>query len=86
MLGECAFHLCCYLQYLVNVVLKVVGICNGLKAYILNTLKMRCKNCHKHNLLRFWGPYKIGVSIGMRNETNDFEGYLKHQQIKCFEK
>ena len=43
---------------------------------------MRCKNCRKHNFSRFWGPYKIDVLIGIRNETNDFEGDSKHQQSK----
>ena len=80
MVGECVFHLCCYLQYLVNVVLKVVCICDGLNACVLNSLEIRCKNCRKRYFLRFWGPSKIDVSIGIRNETNDFEGVPKHQK------
>ncbi len=41
---------------------------------------MRCKNCRKRYCLRCWGPSKIDVSIGIRNETNDFEGVPKHQK------
>ena len=41
---------------------------------------MHCKTCHKRNFVRFWDPSKIDVSIGIRNETNDFEGVPKHQK------
>ena len=43
---------------------------------------MRCKNCRKRYFLRFLGPSKIDVSIGIRNEMNDFEGVPKHHKIK----